>query len=126
VAGDTSAERPSADWLATLLGAGAAPGPSLTVQSVVTGALGGDAEAHLRLDDGVVVEHASGTLVAPDVTLTATSADAAAMAVGELDPNVTFMQGRMKTAGDPGLLLELLAYVRRVRRAGDREGRASR
>jgi putative sterol carrier protein len=74
----------------------------------------------------VVVEHASGTLVAPDVTLTATGADATAMAAGELDPNVTFMQGRMKTAGDPGLLLELLAYVRRVRRAGDREGRASR
>ncbi len=126
MAASPSAELPSGRWLAALLDRGSAPGPSLTVQSIVTGGVDGDAEAALRLDDGVVVEAASGALAAPDVTLTATSADAATMAAGELDPSVAFMQGRMKTAGDPGLLLELLAHVRRVRGVGGREGRASR
>jgi putative sterol carrier protein len=45
------------------------------------------------------------------VTLTASYADASAMAAGELDPSVAFMQGRLKTAGDPGLVLDLLACV---------------
>jgi hypothetical protein len=31
------------------------------------------------------------------------------MLAGTLDPNVAYMRGRMKTAGDPGLLLDLLA-----------------
>ena len=44
------------------------------------------------------------------------------MAAGELDPSVAFMQGRMKTAGDPGLVLDVLAG-RGFRRA---EGRATR
>ena len=37
------------------------------------------------------------------------------MAAGELDPSVAFMQGRMKTAGDPGLVLDVLAAVDRAR-----------
>ena len=35
--------------------------------------------------------------------------DAVALQRGETDPSVLFMQGRMKTAGDPGKLLALLA-----------------
>ena len=31
------------------------------------------------------------------------------MAAGDLDPSVAFMRGRMKTAGDPGLVLDVLA-----------------
>jgi putative sterol carrier protein len=122
-----TADFPTAEWFAELIGAGAAPGPSLVVQLVLTGGPGGDVQAHLRIDDGVVVRASIGSDPAADVALTAPAADAAAMAAGTLDPNVAFMQGRMKTAGDPGLLLELLEHVdRRVRRAGGREGRASR
>src|ERR1700759_2249350 len=113
------AEFPSADWFAELSGAGAAPGPSLGVQLVITGGPDGDLQAYLRIDDGVVALATIGSDPAADVTLTAPAADAAAMAAGTLDPNVAFMQGRMKTAGDPGLLLELLEHVdRSVRRAG--------
>jgi putative sterol carrier protein len=36
-------------------------------------------------------------------------ADADEMLNGRLDPSVAFMQGRLKTAGDNGLLLALLA-----------------
>ncbi|MFI5053630.1 MAG: SCP2 sterol-binding domain-containing protein [Acidimicrobiia bacterium] len=121
------AEFPNPNWISELPGSGHAPGPSLAVQLVVTGGPGGDAKVYLRFDDGVVTEASVGTAPAPDVTLTATAPDAAAMAAGELDPSVAFMQGRMKTAGDPGLLLDLLAHVRGwVKRAGDRGGRASR
>jgi putative sterol carrier protein len=116
------AEFPSAEWFAGLAGAGAAPGPSLTVQLQA-----GDVPATVRVDNGVVVEAAPGTAAAPDVSLTASAADAAAIAGGELDPSVAFMQGRMKTAGDPGLLLDLLAHVAQcLRRAGDPGGPASR
>jgi putative sterol carrier protein len=45
------------------------------------------------------------------VTLTASYPDASAMAGGGLDPSVAFMQGRLKTAGDPGFVLDLLASV---------------
>jgi putative sterol carrier protein len=96
-------------WVTGLVGSGAAPGPTATVQVVVTGASDGDAKFHARLDDGVVAEGALGTWPAPDVTLTVSYADASAMAAGELDPSVAFMQGRLKTAGDPGLVLDLLA-----------------
>jgi hypothetical protein len=96
-------------WVTGLVGSGGAPGPTATVQVVVTGAPDGDAKFHARLDDGVVAQAALGTQPAPDVTLTASYPDAGAMAAGELDPSVAFMQGRLKTAGDPGLVLDLLA-----------------
>jgi putative sterol carrier protein len=96
------------------------------VQLLVTGGPGGDLQAYLRFDDGVVAEAALGTAPAAEVTLTVPAPDADAMASGELNPSVAFMQGRMKTAGDPGRLLELLAHVQAcVRRAEGREGRAS-
>jgi hypothetical protein len=96
-------------WVTGLVGSGAAPGPTGTVQMVVTGAPEGDGKFHARVDVGVVAEAALGSRPAPDVTLTASYADASAMAAGELDPSVAFMQGRLKTAGDPGLVLDLLA-----------------
>lgn len=105
------AEFLSEAWVAGFVGAGTAPGPTGTLQVVVTGAPDGGGKWHARIDDGVVAEAALGTRPAPDVTLTASYADASAMAAGELDPSVAFMQGRLKTAGDPGLVLDLLARV---------------
>ncbi len=105
----TVAEFLSDEWIASMVGRGTAPGPTGTVQIVVTGAPDGDGKWHLRLDEGVVVEAEAGTRSAPDLTLTVGYAEAAAMAAGELDPSVAFMRGRMKTAGDPGLVLDVLA-----------------
>ena len=83
------------------------------MQIVVTGTdLPHDGKWYVRLDDGVVAEAGSGSSSGkPDVTLTVPFAEAVAMAAGELDPSVAFMQGRMKTAGDPGLVLDVLAAV---------------
>jgi hypothetical protein len=104
------AEFLSDEWIASQVGRGAAPGGSGTVQIVVTGTdLPNDGKWHFRLDDGVVTEAAAGTRPAPDLTLTLGYAEGAAIAAGELDPSVPFMQGRMKTAGDPGLVLAVLA-----------------
>jgi putative sterol carrier protein len=99
----------SAAWVSGLVGRGRPPGPTATVQVVVTGAPDGDGKFHARIDGGVVAEAELGARSAPDVTLTSGYADASAMAAGELDPSVAFMQGRLKTAGDPGLVLDLLA-----------------
>lgn len=46
-----------------------------------------------------------------EVVLTATPATAAALGAGALDPNVAFMQGRLKTAGDPGAVLRVLPLL---------------
>jgi hypothetical protein len=98
-------------WVAGFVGRGPPPGPTGTLQVVVTGAPDGDGKFHARVDDGVVAEAALGSRPAPDVTLTASYPDVSAMAAGDLDPSVAFMQGRLKTAGDPGLVLDLLACV---------------
>jgi putative sterol carrier protein len=105
----TVAEFLSDGWIAAWVGRGSSPGPSGSLQLVVTGAPEGDGKWHLVLADGVVTEAAAGTRSAPDLTLTVGYPDGAAMAAGELDPSVAFMQGRLKTAGDPGLVLDVLA-----------------
>jgi hypothetical protein len=113
----TVAEFLSDEWIASWVGAGSSPGASGTVQIVVTGTdLPNDGKWHLRIDDGVVAEAAAGSRPAPDLTLTVGYAEGAAMAAGELDPSVAFMQGRMKTAGDPGLVLDVLAGAASTRR----------
>lgn len=99
----------SDEWIAALEGTGAAPGPSATVQVVVGGTPNGDVKFHLAVVDGVVVAAAPGNDPKAEVSLTVPHPEAQAMLTGELDPNVAFMRGRMKTAGDPGLLLDLLS-----------------
>jgi putative sterol carrier protein len=96
-------------WVSELVGRGGSPGPTATLQVVVNSAPDGDGKFHVRVDDGVVAEAAPGSIAAPDVTFTASYPDASAMAAGDLDPSVAFMQGRLKTAGDQGLVLEVLA-----------------
>jgi putative sterol carrier protein len=99
----------SDEWIAELAGTGHAPGPSATVQVVVGGTPTGDVKFHLTVVDGVVTDAAPGTRPGAEVSLTVPHADAEAMLAGDLDPNVAFMRGRMKTAGDNGLLLDVLS-----------------
>ena len=69
------------------------------VQLVVSG--GPDGDVHL----GAVGDE-------PALVLTTTAPAARAMLDGTLDPNVAYMQGRLKTAGDSALLLRLLPGTR--------------
>ena len=59
-----------------------------------------------------MVSSSAGAVDGPDVTLTTVWQDAVAMERGELDPNVAFMQGRLKVAGSMGVMIELLIATR--------------
>jgi putative sterol carrier protein len=98
-------------WLDGWQGRGRAPGGSGSVQVVVTGLPDGDGTWQLRLDDGVIAAVAPGKPDAADLTLTMPIAVAEAIDSGSLAPSAAFMQGRMKTAGDNGLVLDVLAAV---------------
>ena len=99
------------DWLDGWVGRGRAPGGSGAVQVLVTGLADGDASWQVRVDDGVVTDIAPGAPATADLTLTVPAAIAESIAAGELSASAAFMQGRMKTAGDLGLVLDVLAAV---------------
>jgi hypothetical protein len=83
------------------------------VEHVVPGAPDGDARVVLELSEGVVAAVGTQTRPDVDVSLTLPYADAAAVLDGSLDPSVAFMQGRLKTSGRPGLVLDLLVAADR-------------
>jgi len=67
------------------------------------------ARAWTRVEGHTVVEHADGTPPAePELTFTASPADAQALHDGTLDLSVGFMRGQVKMAGDFGALLQFL------------------
>jgi hypothetical protein len=78
-----------------------------SVEVTVLRAPGGDVAWHLSVADGGVVA-AAGPLPGATVAVTLPYDDMVAVVRGELAPSVAFMQGRMKTAGDPGVLLDVL------------------
>jgi putative sterol carrier protein len=87
------------------------PGPvglSARIQLEITGGPEGDVSCYRVLEDGRLASSARGAVGAPDVTLTMVWDDAVAIQRGELDPNVAFMQGRMKVAGSMGVMMALL------------------
>ena len=84
------------------------PGASARVQHVVTGTPDGEVRYVHTVVDGRTTALAPGTDESVDVTYTNTFADAQALARGELDPRVLFMQGRTKMAGDMGKVLALM------------------
>lgn len=106
----------SQEWLdeARRLSAGQPdrPGATARVQWVVKGAPGGDVKYSWLLDNGHLLESHLGNIDEPDFTLTLTFADALAVHRGELDPNVAFMQGRMKADGNVGKLMALLPITK--------------
>jgi putative sterol carrier protein len=102
----------SAEWFdQTLAMAGdlpAHPGLSARIQYDITGGPEGDVSYYSVVEDGRLKATAGGTIDAPDVTLTMLWGDAVAIQQGDLDPNVAFMQGRMKVAGSMGVMMTLL------------------
>lgn len=93
-----------------------APGRA-TVEVVVAKGKRPSARLVARYDAGQLVEvvatdPATPLDPAPDVTLTLTPDDAAAMRDGALDLSVAFMRGQMKMSGDFGVLLAVLPRTR--------------
>jgi putative sterol carrier protein len=84
------------------------PGLSARIQYEVTGGPDGDVSYYCILEDGRLQSIGGGRVESPDVTITAPGADSAAMQQGDLDPNVAFMQGRMKVSGSMGVMMALL------------------
>jgi hypothetical protein len=99
------------DWLDGWVGREHSPGGSGVVHVVVTGLAGGDGSWTLEVVGGVVAAVAAGVPDTPDVTLTLPAALAHEVASGALSASAAYMQGRMKTAGDLGLTLDVLAAV---------------
>lgn len=84
------------------------PGASARIQYVVTGGPDGDIKYWWRLEDGKLLESATGVIDDPDFTLTLSYEDSVKIQRGELDANAAFMQGRMKVTGNMGSLMQLL------------------
>ncbi len=88
--------------------AGDRPPTPLAVTVTVTGGPEGDA-TYVRhwwpMDGGEERE----------LAISVPAAEAGAMLAGELSPSVAFMRGRLKTSGDPGAVLDLLAATATLR-----------
>lgn len=98
----------SVDRLPPVLGA------SGVVSLTVTGPARREVSVSWRYDDGTPVAvpgqvgSAGGSADGVDLVFTITSADAAQVISGEVDPSVAFMRGRLKASGDGALLLGFL------------------
>jgi putative sterol carrier protein len=102
----------SAEWLEQVAAAAhddeelqaAAGGVSLTVQQVVTGGPDGEVAWHVRLGDGGVAIVAGRTPDA-EVVITQSHETATDVGRGDLTPAEAFASGRLKMAGQVGLLI---------------------
>lgn len=74
------------------------------IQLNVTGSQAG--QWNVSIKDGKV-DVAKGTHAAPEITVTADTADVLAVADGKLDPMQAFMQGKAKVQGDLSEAMEL-------------------
>jgi hypothetical protein len=104
----------SPEWLDRRrdLGAGLPerPGASARLQHIVSGAPDGPVAYVEVFEDGRLTAASWGPaeVSAVDVTINETYADAVAIARGELDLHVGFMQGRVKIVGPMGALMAVL------------------
>jgi len=78
------------------------------IQLNVTGSQAG--QWNVAIKDGKV-NVAKGTHAAPELTVTADSADILAVADGKLDPTTAFMQGKAKVQGDMTEAMELFKLL---------------
>ena len=83
----------------------AAAGQKATIQQVITG---GDGDTHywITIADGEI-DLGVGDVEGEDATITQSYDSAAALAKGELSPVTAFMTGKLKIAGNMGLILGL-------------------
>ena len=86
------------------------------VQQVVTDAPGGEIKHYFKAGDGAF-EIGLGELPAPDATMTATYADAAAMNRGDLDAMTAFASGKMLVTGNMAILMQHQAVLTQMNTA---------
>jgi hypothetical protein len=99
------------ELLAELPGEAGEGGATVRVQHVVTGGPDGDVTYHLAYRGGRVSDGGLGADPDAEVVLTTVHEVAAAIAAGDVEPSVAFMQGRLKTEGPTSRLLPLLALT---------------
>ena len=87
----------------------AAAGKTATIQQVIGG---GDSEVHywISIADGVI-DMGIGDATNADATITETYDTAVALAKSELSPVTAFMTGKVKIAGNMGMLLGLQSVL---------------
>ncbi len=83
----------------------AASGQHATIQQVITGG-GGDTHYWITIEDGRI-DLGVGDVEGEDATITQSYDSAAGLARGELSPVTAFMTGKLKIAGNMGLILGL-------------------
>ncbi len=106
----------SPEWCDELVGHSASSEPVLrdcVVEVQITGAPRGRGRITFTVEGGRLVSCVPEPADGPDLKLKSTHGDVRAMLRGDLDPNVAFMAGDLKTDGPTGPLLALLAAYRR-------------
>lgn len=105
----------SQEWLDLRAQLGAAlparTGVTVKVQTVVAKTPAGDVAFVESYEDGRVAGAKLGADDTAEVTINLTHADSLAIARGELDVHVGFMQGRVKVVGDTGTFMELVPVL---------------
>ena len=96
-------------WLAELadqvIGLSAGDVPDVSVRYVITGSPHGKVQFRIVVADGRVAEVVAGLDGHADVTATWTYPNAVGQFTGDLHPDVAYMTGRCKLAGDYGRYL---------------------
>lgn len=83
----------------------AAAGHKVTIQQIITGA-DGNTHYWITIGDGKI-DLGVGDIDGEDATITQSYDSAAALARGELSPVTAFMTGKLKIAGNMGMILGL-------------------
>lgn len=84
------------------------PGASARIQYEVTGGPDGTVVLHTHLDEGRIVVNDLGPDDDPDFTMIIPHEEFDAIARGERDASVGYMQGRIKVTGNVGRMLSVL------------------
>ena len=84
----------------------AAAGQHATIQQVITGGDVDDTHYWITIQDGSI-DLGVGDIEGEDATITQSYDSAAALARGELSPVTAFMTGKLKIAGNMGMILGL-------------------
>jgi hypothetical protein len=84
------------------------PGATARIQYQVTGGPEGDVLFHTHLEDGRIVVNALGPDADADFSMLVPAEEFEAVACGERDASVGYMQGRTKVTGNIGRMLSVL------------------